>query len=300
MLFILFLQIIIKLQFIFYTTMKLLLVFVFSIGINLSAQTFSLRDSIGEFNSTSDFGLSKLGYFYVSDIGSDEILKIDTNGVLLKSIGGFGWDTGSFDKPVSVFPTGINIFVADFKNHRIQRFDKDLNFISSLNKRGSNNNDEAFGYPSYCVVNNQGDLFIVDTENKRILKFDIFGRFSISIGGFDAGKFSLSNPSKMAVSHDGKIYVIDGKAIIVFDVFGNGIAKQTFDFTLNDIKVSDNHLLITSTNSIWASDLKSSPMSFISVALENLADSCDFISSIYYNNKLFVLTQSKILIFNRN
>ena len=55
-------------------------------------------------------------------------------------------------------------------------------------------------YPVSCATSNQGDLYFIDSENKRIMKFDIFGNFILNFGGFDAGKYQLSNPKQLAIS----------------------------------------------------------------------------------------------------
>ena len=52
-------------------------------------------------------------------------------------------------------------------------------------------------------------MYILDSENKRVIKFNTFGQFVQNFGGFDAGAFSLTDPRKLAVSPGNNIYVLD-------------------------------------------------------------------------------------------
>ncbi len=110
---------------------KFLILFFISIT-TLYSQQFGYDYSIGKFKDASSFSVSPSGFIYITDSGSDEIYKIDTLGKVVKNFGGYGWDNELFDNPVDVFATDLSVYVCDKNNHRIQRFDKDLNFISSL------------------------------------------------------------------------------------------------------------------------------------------------------------------------
>ena len=164
-------------------------------------------------------------------------VMFDTIGNNLKSFGGYGWDENSFDDPSDVFADPLTIYVADKNNHAIKRFDKNLNYLSSLNTRESDNSEEQFGYPLSCATSNQGDLYFIDSENKRVMKFDIYGNFITNLGGFDAGKYLLSNPSQLAIASSNNIYVIDKLNIVVFDQYGNGISIINVDKKLKSIRI---------------------------------------------------------------
>ena len=236
---------------------KLFFLLLFFIIPNLFSQQFSYDYSIGEFKDASSLSISPAGFIYVTDSGIDEVYKIDTLGKSLKNIGGYGWDEELFDNPVDVFATDLSVYVCDKNNHRIQRFDKDLNFISSLSTRDSNNPDEQFGYPLSCAASNQGDLYILDSENKRVIKFDLFGKFIQNFGGYDAGEYILTNPEKLAIAAS-NIFVLNKNNITVFDQYGNGILKIGTDNKLNDVNSMFNFLTLTADSSIYLTDLKTS------------------------------------------
>ncbi len=274
----------------------LLYFFMFS-GLAFS-QTFTYQQSIGKFKNASSFTISSAGILYVTDAASDEIFKLDTLGTELKYVGGYGWDEGSFDQPADVFANPLNVYVADKNNHRVQRFDKDLNFISQLYTRESDNPAERFGYPLSAVTSNQGDLFILDSENKRILKFDLFGHFILNFGGFDGGTYSLSNPKQMVVSPANNLFVLDGKNIIIYDQYGNGVNEIETNFTLQSITLIFNNLLLNSGDKIIMSNLKSGTFKFSELKTDDESSISPIVSSLLFNGKLYVLRPGEIRIYS--
>ena len=217
----------------------------------------NITNSFGNFKDASSFYITANGMIYVSDTGNDEIFLLDTLGNTNESFGGYGWDENSFDFPADVFADPLSIYIADKNNHAIKRFDKNLNYVSSLYKRESDIQDEQFGYPISCATSNQGDLYLIDSENKRVIKFDIFGKFKINFGGFDAGQYQLSNPNKLAVSSSNKIFVIDGESVVIFDAFGNGINIINMGKNLNSIRILFDQLVVTAGDEIYQTYLRS-------------------------------------------
>jgi len=263
------------------------------------AQSFEFIESIGKFNRASSFYITANGLIYVSDSGRDEIVLLDTLGNTLKTFGGYGWDNNSFDDPADVFADPLNIYIADKNNHAIKRFDKNLNYLSSLYKRESDFSQEQFGYPLSCATSNQGDLYFIDSENKRIMKFDIFGNFIMNFGGFDAGKYQLSNPTQLAISSRNNIFVIDGSDIIIFDHFGNGTNRISIEKSIKSIRILFDQLIICAEEGIYYSYLKSLDSKLTKIKLVGLEVYPKFISAILLNNKLYVLSADELLIFNQ-
>jgi DNA-binding beta-propeller fold protein YncE len=267
------------------------------INFQIAAQHYNYSSDIGDFKNASSFYINSSGHIYIVDSGSNEVFKLDTTGIQLKFAGGFGWNTGAFDEPVDVFATSLSVYVADKNNHRIQWFDKDLNFISLLSTRENENQNEQFGYPAGCVTSAQGDLFILDSENKRIIKFDLFGNFIQNFGGFDYGKYSLNKPSSIAVSPSNTLFVLDDTSLVLFDAFGNGISKTNLGQTYTDIRIMFNNLTISSAEKILWGDLNYSELKLNEVNLYGFKSKLNIVSSIIFNDKLYVLTPVKVLIF---
>jgi len=280
--------------------MKKILVLFLAITSLTFAQSFEYSDSIGKFNRASSFYITANGLIYVSDSGSDEIILLDTLGNQINTFGGYGWDENSFDDPADVFADPLSIYVADNNNHKIKRFDKNLNFISSLYRRESEFLQEQFGYPVSCATSNQGDLYFIDSENKRIMKFDIFGNFILNFGGFDAGKYQLTNPKQLAISSWNYIFVIDGSDIVIFDNFGNGTNRISIDKPVNSIRILFDQMIISNGEEVYHSYIKSIDSKFTKIDLAGFEIDQKIISGILLNNRLYILTAKKLLVFNQN
>lgn len=263
------------------------------------AQNFIYVNTIGKFGKASSFYISANGLIYVTDSGKDELFLIDTLGNVQKTFGGYGWNDNSLDDPRDVFADPLTVYVADKNNQRIKRFDKNLNYISSLFTRDSDNSGENFGYPLSCATSNQGDLYVLDSENKRIIKFDIYGNYKQNFGGFDAGNFRLNNPIQLAIASNNNIYVIDGNEIVVFDQYGNGLRKIDCGSELRSIRIIFNYLVITTEDKIFLSNLNLPDAKLSEISLTNFEDKLNTVSAIYINNNLFVLSKESIHLFKQ-
>jgi len=269
------------------------------VGTNVFSQKYQFENKIGHFVNASSFYINSAGFIYVSDINTNEITAIDTLGNLLKKIGGFGWRQSAFDNPADIYADALKVYVADKNNHRIQRFDKNLNFNFQILTRQSEVEQEQFGYPLSAVMSNQGDIFILDSENSRIIKFDIFGNFLQNFGGYDYGNYALQKPVQLAVSMKNNIFVIDGNQIIIFDQYGNGNGKISGKEEFRSIRIIFEWLTVTSKDKIYTANLRSPEMSLKEVLLEGMEDNLDIVSALIFNNKLYILSKKEILIFSR-
>jgi DNA-binding beta-propeller fold protein YncE len=158
----------------------------------------------------------------VVDTGDNMVKVYSPSGDSLNEIGGAGWGQLEFDQPYDIaVGAGLNFYVADYGNHRIQRFDKDLNYISTLYARDSNDPSQRFGYPTSVAVSRLGDLFLLDNENLRVVKVNTFSTIERTFGGIEAGKGRLENPRKVRLTNQDLVCVLDGQRILVFDYFGN-------------------------------------------------------------------------------
>jgi len=215
-------------------------------------------------------------------------------------VGGSGWRNDQFDRPSGVWArNGIDVFVADYGNHRIQRFDRSLNFVSSLSTRESDNAAERFGYPTDVALSRLGDLYICDSENTRIVKVDRSNRVERSFGGFDAGKGRLRNPRTLEIGPRDRVYVLDGTRILVFDSFGNfmrQVAGGMFQGSPPVIFADEKGLVVLSSDVLYCFDEEDRLQA--SIALESLvAGRLENVRSLAFSaKKCYLLTDSGLLI----
>ncbi len=190
--------------------------------LNISALEAQEPLTFGNFTPARGVTIDPQGNIYVTDAGANKIQKYTFEGKLVTEIGGYGWGQLEFDQPAGVAATnGLDIFVADYGNHRIQRFNRKLEYIATLTTRESESEPQRFGYPTAVAVTRVGDVLVCDGENNRVLRFSKFSRFDLSIGGINAGKGRLAEPIDVEVDDTDRILVLEPKRVVVFDRFGN-------------------------------------------------------------------------------
>ncbi|OGU54714.1 MAG: hypothetical protein A2V66_01160 [Ignavibacteria bacterium RBG_13_36_8] len=276
--------------------MKYFLFFI-SFYITIQAQSLQFVSFIGDFSDASSISINPAGYIFIADKNTNEIYKLDTLGNVLKSIGGYGWSEYSFDQPTDIFATTLNVYICDRNNHRIQIYDKDLNFLSGFSSNGSDNQNITFEFPTCSAVSNQGDLYLLDSDNSRILKYNLRGEFLLEIGSYDAGDFMLSNPISFSISSDNNLYLIDGNQMIIFDQYGMGLDKIDLGFEPNNINITFSKIVISNHDTIKFGDLNS-PIFVLNdlfgyPELEN-----KIIDANIFKNKLYVLQPGRITVYN--
>jgi DNA-binding beta-propeller fold protein YncE len=265
------------------------------IQLSLTAQQIEMLGRIGNFENASAFFITPTGYIFVTDTERNEISKYDTSGTKIISIGGYGWHESSFDEPADIFATTLDVYVTDMNNHRIQIFDKDLNYLSSFSSKQYESTEYGFAFPISCATSNQGDLFILDSDNSRLLKFNLTGDFLTDIGGIDAGEFTLDNPHKLAISSDSKIYISDSDQIIVFDLFGTGLLKFQTPLKNPNINITFDHLSANDQNRVRIINLKNPSSILMELSVDDFLLDDEIVEVSLFYDKLFVLTNRQIV-----
>jgi uncharacterized protein (TIGR03663 family) len=131
-------------------------------------------------------------------------------------------------RSVALAPDG-SIYVADTGNSRIVRFDSNGKLLASWGTRSPEGElppaSSTFIEPWGVAVDSQGDVYVADTWNHRIQRFDANGNFKTEWGSFgqlsDAPDY-LWGPRGIAIGPDGRVYVTDtgNKRVVVFDSDG--------------------------------------------------------------------------------
>ena len=177
--------------------------------------------SVGTFQHAFRLTISPQGGVYVADIDRNLILLLPDDHTSAASAGGYGWEASTFDRPTGLATDGLNLFVSDHGNHRIQRFDRSLNFVSSFSTRDTSVAGMRIGYPLGVALSRGGDLFVLDGENLRVVKFGPAMRFERSFGDIDDHRARLRRPLKILVGSNDHVFVLEPERLLEFDMFGH-------------------------------------------------------------------------------
>ncbi len=223
-----------------------------SLGDTLLVEEYAL----GAFQHAVRVDISSHGWVYVVDADRNSISLFRGEASSPVTVGGYGWTSTSFDGPTGIATDGINVYVADHGNHRIQRFDRNLNFISTFSTRDTTILDARFGYPAGVAVSRFGDLFILDEENIRVVKFNAQSQFERTFGSLGDERGKLEHPLKILLSPDDHVYVLEPNKIIVYDYFGNYVRTFGADVFHNAKGFSvgsEKAIVVTSDTLYWFS-----------------------------------------------
>jgi DNA-binding beta-propeller fold protein YncE len=178
----------------------------------------------GEFNDVRDVAVDAAGGVYTVEEANHRAQKFTSTGRFVARWGRNGGDgsagagPGEFDQPrgIGVDRAG-EVYVAEKRNHRVQRFTSSGAFVTRWGKGGgAGGGDEAIGVapgefnlPYDVTVDPRGDVYVADTSNTRVQKFTRLGRFLASFGrpGFGNGEFH--DPYGVVADCRGNVYVTD-------------------------------------------------------------------------------------------
>ena len=150
---------------------------------------------------------------------------------LLLEWGTYGTLDGQFSDPTSIaLDSSGNVYVTD--GCRIQKFTSAGVFITKWGSYGGGDGQFCGGYAVYgpegIAVDSAGYVYIADTGDNRIQKFDTNGNFITKWGGPNpgSGDGQFGFPNGVAVDSSGYVYVLDGYyRVQKFDSNGNFVLK---------------------------------------------------------------------------
>ncbi len=170
------------------------------------------------------------GKLFVVDSGNNRIQVFNKRGQFLRTIGGFGFEAEQFDNPTDIWMRSlINIYISDYNNRRVQRYDRRLNFISGLTSNEADNPDVQFEEVLSCALNSNNDLFLLDHGENKIIKINRRSEKERSFGTYESGEGELQEPQQLDITGNRFLLVSDAgaKAVFVYDFFGNFIRRIT-------------------------------------------------------------------------
>ena len=234
---------------------------------------------------------------YVLDAGTNQIVKFDNKLKYLKRNGKQGWDEGQFDSPTCIDgSSGLDIFVTDGKNKRVQRLDLELNPISILKTNLTDFTvDYQYNTPVATLVLNSRELYVIDGDNNRIVIYKDGRNPSGIFGDYSSGKGQLSRPVKILKDGKNFIYVLDKelKTIFRFDNLGNYINRLTIE-NLESFTITGNTLYMFNGKEILIYDLERNTVTDTKI-LPGKISKKKFRDILVLNSKKYLLLEKNTL-----
>jgi DNA-binding beta-propeller fold protein YncE len=194
------------------------------------------------------------GSVWVVAYGSNEIVRIDVNGIIRQRRRG---PVNGFDRPYDLV-RGLDgrLYLSEFRGGRVSMLTSDGEWLSYIGSKGLG--EGMFVGPQNMTVDEEGYLYVVDYGNRRISKFDPDGAFILSFGRRQPGFQGFLSPTGIAAG-GGRIFVADGvyRQIHSFDrngaylgiLTGEGLnGPESLKFT------ADGQLLAADTNRLLLID----------------------------------------------
>jgi DNA-binding beta-propeller fold protein YncE len=201
-----------------------------------------------------------LGNVYISDT-RNLVQKFDNNGKFILKWGSNGTADGQFLHPhdVSVTRSGY-VYIGDYHIPNIQKFDNNGKFILKWGSNGTADGQflqksDDIG-PEGIDVDSSGNIFVADSGNSRVQKFDNNGKFILKWGSNGTANGQFKYPSGLAVDSSGNVFVSDegNKNVQKFDSDGKFMTKWG-SRGYGDGKFKHNHYIaVDSSGNVYVSD----------------------------------------------
>jgi hypothetical protein len=256
--------------------------------------------TVGSFQQASRVTINPQGWMYVTDVARNLVLRLKGDGSTSISVGGYGWTSTTFDKPTGLTTDGLNLYVSDYGNHRLQRFDSNLNFISSFATRDTSFVEARFGYPLGVALSRLGDLFVLDGDNLRVVKFAGDVRYERSFGDIDDQRSRLRSPLKILVGPNDHVFVLEPDRLLEFDYFGHylrTIGENNFAEACGFCVLRDGIIVVTHAALFWFTDRGELARTIRPSDLQTKLDLGPFEDAEVAGDRLLVLTSTRLHIF---
>jgi len=178
-----------------------------------------------------DIASDATGNLYTSDHDTSRIQKFNPLGRSLNAWGTAGTGGGQVGGPTgTAVDSAGNVYVAERENNRVTKYDSNGSFVLTWGK-GVNQStpgdvctavsgdtcqagtqgsaDGQLDGPNGLTVDASGNVYVADTGNDRVQKFDPSGTFLTKWGSHGAGNGQFDAPMDVATDSLGEVYVAD-------------------------------------------------------------------------------------------
>lgn len=200
------------------------------------------------------------GRIFIAEGGNNKIRMISTSGIITTYAGtgvaGYSGDDAEAKQAKLEYPVAVasdstgNIYIVEHMTHRIRRVSSigiittkvgGMQTAGSAGDGGLAREAQLFNPSGVCVDNNNGNLFIADSQNNKIRKVSALGIITTYAGTGTSGyggngglatSATFSYPTGVAVNSLGTLFIVDRNNYVIRMVTSpNGIIT-TFAGTL--------------------------------------------------------------------
>lgn len=178
---------------------------------------FLFTISLGLFQFVDGMAIDENDNVYVSRANQNRINIYDSSG---NPIDNFAVESGNSSLTVS----NNKIYTSLSSNDgRVAAYD-DTTYSLLFSWGAPFVNEGQFNSPENIATDASGNIYVTESANNRVQKFDSSGNFVFAFGSQGTGNGEFSEPSGIALDSDGNIYVSDSGRVQKFNASGVYIA----------------------------------------------------------------------------
>ena len=188
----------------------------------------SLKGGEGFFKRPTGIAIDRDTHeIYVTDTLRDKVYVLDAYGSVLRTIGQHGNGNGEFNYPTELLAKNGVLAVVDAMNFRVQRFERDGTFVSTIGSLGDSSG--AFFRPKGIGLDSENHIYMVEGLWGSVQVFDREGQLLYTFGGRGTALGQFQLPTGLFIDQNDRVYVADSynHRIQIFQYHGLKAAPAT-------------------------------------------------------------------------
>lgn len=185
-------------------------------------------DGDGEFRFPYGITGDEKDNVYVADMYTGKISIFDSKGKFIKYFEEHDKRNKVIESPAGLRIVNNKLYVTDIKNSSVYVFS--LDGKKEMEISYGQNPEDKLAAPNAIALDDNENLYVSDSGNQRVLKFDKLGKYLSTINGSEDGKgqSTFVNPRGIGVDSRGVLYVVNNLASSISGFDKDG--KKIFEF----------------------------------------------------------------------